>query len=155
MLELHTTTANTFAISQTVSEVVTNTLVNEGLSLLKVESGGLNNDTQIYYFSNNIGHLLPYKPSETPNFNVKLVFLRRETMDIDERANGQELVIFGIEHFVVSQTYTDNKSATTSFLDTLYGQLHHEVLAEFFIYKNTIYLSQDALIEDYLANNQK
>ena len=54
MLELHTTTANTFAISQTVSEVVTNTLVNEGLSLLKVESGGLNNDTQIYYFSNNI-----------------------------------------------------------------------------------------------------
>lgn len=36
MLELHTTTA----ISQTVSEVVTNTLVNEGLSLLKVESGG-------------------------------------------------------------------------------------------------------------------
>lgn len=155
MLELHTTTANTFAISQTVSEVVTNSLVNEGLTLLKTESGGLNNDTQIYYFSNNIGHLLPYKPSETPEFNVKLVFLRRETMNIDERINGQGLVIFGIEHFVVSQTYTDNTTATTSFLDTLYETLSHEVLAEFFIYKNTLYLSQNALIEDYLANNQK
>lgn len=155
MLELHTTTANTFAISQTVSEVVTNSLVNEGLTLLKTESGGLNNDTQIYYFSNNIGHLLPYKPSETPEFNVKLVFLRRETMNIDERINGQGLVIFGIEHFVVSQTYTDNTTATTSFLDTLYETLSYEVLAEFFIYKNTLYLSQNALIEDYLANNQK
>lgn len=155
MLELHTTTANTFAISQTVSEVVTNSLVNEGLTLLKTESGGLNNDTQIYYFSNNIGHLLPYKPSETPEFNVKLVFLRRETMNIDERINGQGLVIFGIEHFVVSQTYTDNTTATTSFLDTLYETLSHEVLAKFFIYKNTLYLSQNALIEDYLANNQK
>ena len=155
MLELHTTTANTFAISQTVSEVVTNSLVNEGLTLLKTESGGLNNDTQIYYFSNNIGHLLPYKPSETPEFNVKLVFLRRETMNIDERINGQGLVIFGIEHFVVSQTYTDNTTATTSFLDTLYETLSHEVLAEFLIYKNTLYLSQNALIEDYLANNQK
>ena len=76
-------------------------------------------------------------------------------MNIDERINGQGLVIFGIEHFVVSQTYTDNTTATTSFLDTLYETLSHEVLAEFFIYKNTLYLSQNALIEDYLANNQK
>lgn len=155
MLELNVTNKNTFVISQTVSEAVAYTLGIEGLTLLKVESGGINNDTQIYYFSNTIDSLLSYKPYEAPNFDVKLIFLRRKTMRIDERLKGNNLAIFGIEHFVVSQVYTDAETATTGFLDTLYEQLHHEVLAEFYIYKNVMYLSQDALIEDYLANKSK
>lgn len=155
MLELNITNKNTFVISQAVSEAVAYTLGIEGLTLLKVQSGGVNDDTQIYYFSNTIDQLLTYKPYEAPNFDVKLIFLRRETMNIDERINGQGLAIFGIEHFVVSETYTDAETATTSFLDTLYENVPHNVLAEFYIYKNVMYLSQNALIEDYLANNQK
>ena len=155
MLELNVTNKNTFVISQAVSEAVAYTLGIEGLTLLKVESGGVNDDTQIYYFSNTIDSLLSYKPYEAPNFDVKLIFLRRETMRIDERPKGTNLAIFGIEHFVVSQVYTDAETATTSFLDTLYENVPHNVLAEFYIYKNVMYLSQDALIEDYLANNKK
>ena len=155
MLELNTTTRNTFVISQAVSEVVTYTLGIEGLTLLKVESGGVNNDTQVYYFLNTIDNLLSVSPRNVPNFDVKLLFLRHETMEIEKFGNGIDLYISGIQHFVVSQTYTDSNTATTSFLDTLYNKVSHEVLAEFFIYKNTLYLSKDALIEDYLANNSK
>ena len=54
MLETNKTNANNFVVSQTVTELVANTILNEGLTLLTVESGGVNNDTQVYYFSNNI-----------------------------------------------------------------------------------------------------
>lgn len=153
MLELHTTTANTFVISQAVSEAVGYTLGIEGLTLLKVESGGVNDDTHVYYFSNTIGHLLPYDDYDVPNFDVKLLFLRRESITVDERMTERNLFIGGIQQFVLSQVYTDAETCDTSFLDKLYEDVNHEVLAEFYLYKNVLYSSLEQLIENYLRHN--
>lgn len=132
--------------------MVANSILNEGLTLLKVASGGVNEDTQVYYFSNNIGHLLPTDDYTDREFAVKLVFLRRESMKVDERLTERNLFIYGIDKFVVSQAYTDNNVAATGFLDSLYKQLNHETVAEFYIYENVLFTSLDNLIEFYLAN---
>ena len=120
MLETNKTNANNFAVSQVVTELVANSILNEGLTLLKVASGGINEDTQVYYFSNNIGHMLPTDDYSDREFAVKLVFLRRESIKVDERMLERNLFIYGIDKFVVSQAYTDNTVAATGFLDTLY-----------------------------------
>lgn len=154
MLDTNKTNANNFIISQAVTELVANSILNEGLTLLKVESGGVNDDTQVYYFSNNIGHMLPTDDYTDREFAVKLVFLRRESIKVDERMSERNLFIYGIDKFTVSQAYTDNNVAATSFLDSLYEQLNHEMVAEFYIYDETLFTSLDDLIGFYLANKQ-
>ena len=154
MLETNKTNANNFVVSQTVTELVANTILNEGLTLLTVESGGVNNDMQVYYFSNNIGHMLPTDKFPDTEFAVKLVFLRRESIKVDERLSERKLFIYGIDKFVVSQVYTDNNVAATGFLDSLYEQLNHEVIAEFYIYEETLFTSLSDLIDFHLANKQ-
>lgn len=154
MLETNKTNANTFVVSQAVTELVANSILNEGLTLLKVASGGVNEDTQVYYFSNNIGHMLPTDDYSDRDFAVKLVFLRRESIKVDERLSERNLFIYGIDKFVVSQAYTDNNVAATGFLDALYEQLSHETIAEFYIYEEILFTSLNDLIEYYLANQQ-
>lgn len=154
MLETNGTNANNFVVSQAVTELVANSILNEGLTLLKVASGGINEDTQIYYFSNNIGHMLPTDKFPDTEFAVKLVFLRRENIKVDERMSERNLFIYGIDKFVVSQAYTDNNVAATGFLDSLYEQLNHETVAEFYIYEETLFTSLNDLIEFHLANKQ-
>ena len=154
MLETNRTNANNFVVSQAVTELVANSILNEGLTLLKVASGGVNEDTQVYYFSNNIGHMLPTDDYTDREFAVKLVFLRRESIKVDERLSERNLFIYGIDKFVVSQAYTDNNVAATGFLDTLYEQLNHETVAEFYIYEETLFTSLSDLIDFHLANKQ-
>ena len=151
MLETNKTNANNFIISQAVSEVVAYTLGIEGLTLLRTDAGGLNGYNQVYYFSNNILSQLPVKSSDKTLFDVKLIFLRREDLNIEETWNGEPLYLYGTEHYVLSQTYVDNQVAATSFFDTLYKSVEHEVLAEFYIYDNVLYLSYEALL---VANQQ-
>ena len=154
MLETNKTNANNFVVSQTVTELIANSILNEGLTLLKVESGGINNDTQIYYFSNNIGHMLPTDEFPDTEFAVKLVFLRRESVKVDERLSERNLFIYGIDKFTVSQAYTDNNVAATGFLDSLYEQLNHETVAEYYIYDETLFTSLNDLIDFHLANKR-
>lgn len=154
MLETNGTNANNFVVSQAVTELVANSILNEGLTLLKVASGGINEDTQIYYFSNNIGHMLPTDKFPDTEFAVKLVFLKRESMKVDERLTERNLFIYGIDKFTVSQAYTDNNVAATGFLDSLYEQLSHETIAEFYIYEEILFTSLNDLIDFYLANKQ-
>lgn len=151
MLETNRTNANNFIISQAVSETVAYTLGIEGLTLLRTDVGGLNGYNQVYYFSNNILSQLPVKSSDKTLFDVKLIFLRREDLNIEETWNGEPLYLYGTEHYVLSQTYVDNQVAATSFFDTLYKSVEHEVLAEFYIYDNVLYLSYEALL---VANQQ-
>ena len=125
-----------------------------GLTLLKVASGGVNEDTQVYYFSNNIGHMLPTDDYTDREFAVKLVFLRCESIKVDERMSERNLFIYGIDKFTISQAYTDNDVAATGFLDYLYEQLNHETLAEFYIYEETLFTSLNDLIEFHLVNKQ-
>lgn len=134
--------------------MVANSILNEGLILLKVASGGVNEDTQVYYFSNNIGHMLPTDKFPDTEFAVKLVFLKRESMKVDERLTERNLFIYGIDKFTVSQAYTDNNVAATGFLDSLYEQLSHETIAEFYIYEEILFTSLNDLIDFYLANKQ-
>lgn len=154
MLETNGTNANNFVVSQVVTELVANSILNEGLTLLKVASGGINEDTQIYYFSNNIGHMLPTDKFPDTEFAVKLVFLRRESIKVDERLSERNLFIYSIDKFTVSQAYTDNNVAATGFLDSLYEQLNHETVAEYYIYEETLFTSLNDLIDFYLANKQ-
>lgn len=154
MLETNGTNANNFVVSQAVTELVANSILNEGLTLLKVASGGINEDTQIYYFSNNIGHMLPTDKFPDTEFAVKLVFLRRENIKVDERMSERNLFIYGIDKFVVSQAYTDNNVAATGFLDSLYEQLNHETVAEYYIYEETLFTSLNDLIDFHLANKR-
>lgn len=154
MLETNGTNANNFVVSQAVTELVANSILNEGLTLLKVASGGINEDTQIYYFSNNIGHMLPTDKFPDTEFAVKLVFLRRENIKVDERMSERNLFIYGIDKFVVSQAYTDNNVAATGFLDYLYEQLNHETVAEYYIYEETLFTSLNDLIDFHLANKR-
>lgn len=154
MLETNKTNANNFVVSQAVTELVANSILNEGLTLLKVESGGVNDDTHVYYFSNNIGHMLPTDDYTDREFAVKLVFLRRESIKVDERLSERNLFIYGIDKFTVSQAYTDNNVAATGFLDSLYEQLNHETVAEYYIYEETLFTSLNDLIGFYLANKQ-
>lgn len=154
MLETNKTNANNFVVSQAVTELVANSILNEGLTLLKVASGGINEDTQIYYFSNNIVHMLPTDKFPDTEFAVKLVFLRHGSIKVDERMSERNIFIYGIDKFVVSQAYTDNNVAATSFLDSLYEQLHHETFAEFYIYEDVLYTSLDNLVTVYLANKE-
>ena len=151
MLETNRTNANNFIISQAVSATVAYTLGIEGLTLLRTDAGGLNGYNQVYYFSNNILSQLPVKSSDKTLFDVKLIFLRREDLNIEETWNGEPLYLYGTEHYVLSQTYVDNQVAATSFFDTLYKSVEHEVLAEFYIYDNVLYLSYEALL---VANQQ-
>lgn len=151
MLETNRTNANNFIVSQAVSEAVAYTLGIEGLTLLRTDAGGLNGYNQVYYFSNNILSQLPVKSSDKTLFDVKLIFLRREDLNIEETWNGEPLYLYGTEHYVLSQTYVDNQVAATSFFDTLYKSVEHEVLAEFYIYDNVLYLSYEALL---VANQQ-
>lgn len=154
MLETNRTNANTFVVSQAVTELVANSILNEGLTLLKVASGGVNEDTQVYYFSNNLGHMLPTDKFPDTEFAVKLVFLKRESMKVDERLTERNLFIHGIDKFVVSQAYTDNNIAATGFLDSLYKQLNHETVAEFYIYEETLFTSLSDLIDFHLVNKR-
>lgn len=154
MLETNGTNANNFVVSQAVTELIANSILNEGLTLLKVASGGINEDTQIYYFSNNIGHMLPTDKFPDTEFAVKLVFLRRENIKVDERMSERNLFIYGIDKFVVSQAYTDNNVAATGFLDSLYEQLNHETVAEYYIYEETLFTSLNDLIDFHLANKR-
>lgn len=154
MLETNGTNANNFVVSQAVTELVANSILNEGLTLLKVASGGINEDTQIYYFSNNIGHMLPTDKFPDTEFAVKLVFLRRENIKVDERMSERNLFIYGIDKFVVSQAYTDNNVVATGFLDSLYEQLNHETVAEYYIYEETLFTSLNDLIDFHLANKR-
>ena len=154
MLETNKTNANNFVVSQAVTELVANSILNEGLTLLKVESGGVNDDTHVYYFSNNIGHMLPTDKFPDTEFAVKLVFLRRENIKVDERMSERNLFIYGIDKFVVSQAYTDNNVAATGFLDSLYEQLNHETVAEYYIYEETLFTSLNDLIDFHLANKR-
>ena len=154
MLETNRTNANNFVVSQTVTELIANSILNEGLTLLKVESGCIDNDTQIYYFSNNIGHMLPTDEFPDTEFAVKLVFLRRESVKVDERLSERNLFIYDIDKFTVSQAYTDNNVAATGFLDSLYEQLNHETVAEYYIYDETLFTSLNDLIDFHLANKR-
>lgn len=154
MLETNKTNANNFVVSQAVTELVANSILNEGLTLLKVESGGVNDDTHVYYFSNNIGHMLPTDDYTDREFAVKLVFLRRESIKVDERMSERNLFIYGIDKFTISQAYTDNNVAATGFLDSLYEQLNHEVVAEYYIYEETLFTSLNDLIDFHLANKR-
>lgn len=154
MLETNGTNANNFVVSQAVTELVANSILNEGLTLLKIASGGINEDTQIYYFSNNIGHMLPTDKFPDTEFAVKLVFLKRESMKVDERLTERNLFIYGIDKFTVSQAYTDNNVAATGFLDSLYEQLNHETVAEYYIYEETLFTSLNDLIDFHLANKR-
>ena len=151
MLDTNRINANNFIISQAVSEAVAYTLGIEGLTLLRTDADGLNGYNQVYYFSNNILSQLPVKSSDKTLFDVKLIFLRREDLNIEETWNGEPLYLYGTEHYVLSQTYVDNQVAATSFFDTLYKSVEHEVLAEFYIYDNVLYLSYEALL---VANQQ-
>lgn len=45
MLETNRTNVNNFVVSQAVTELVANSILNEGLTLLNVASGGVNEDT--------------------------------------------------------------------------------------------------------------
>ena len=154
MLETNRTNANNFVVSQAVTELVVNSILNEGLTLLKVASGGVNEDTQVYYFSNNIGHMLPTDDYTDREFAVKLVFLRRESIKVDERLPERNLFICGIDKFTVSQAYTDNNVAATGFLDSLYEQLNHETVAEYYIYEETLFTSLNDLTDFHLANKR-
>jgi hypothetical protein len=154
MLETNRTNVNNFVVSQAVTELVANSILNEGLTLLKVASGGVNEDTQVYYFSNNIGHMLPTDDYTDREFAVKLVFLRRESIKVDERMSERNLFIYGIDKFTISQAYTDNDVAATGFLDYLYEQLNHETLAEYYIYEETLFTSLNDLIDFHLANKR-
>lgn len=113
MLDTNKTNANNFIISQAVTELVANSILNEGLTLLKVES-----------------------------------------IKVDERMSERNIFIYGIDKFTVFQAYTDNSVAATGFLDSLYEQLSHETVAEFYIYENVLFTSLNDLIEFYLANKQ-
>lgn len=146
MLETNRTNANNFISSQAVSETVAYTLGIEGLTLLRTDTGGLNGYNQVYYFSNNILSQLPVKSSDKTLFDVKLIFLRREDLNIEETGNEEPLYLYGVEHYVISQAYVDNKVAANSFFDSLYKGVEHEVLAEFYIYENILYLSFEALV---------
>ena len=149
MLETNRTNANNFVISQALSEAVAYTLGIEGLTLLRTGVGGVNGDIQVHYFSHSILDQLPVKSSDKTLFDVKLVFLRRESLNIEETLNGEPLYLYGTEHYVLSQAYVDNKVAANSFFDSLYKSVEHEVLAEFYIYDNVIYLSYEALLSAY------
>ena len=127
------------------------TLGIEGLTLLRTDVGGLGGNIQVHYFSNSILNQLPVKSSNKTLFDVKLIFLRRETLNIEETWNGEPLYLYGTEHYVLSQAYVDNQVAANSFFDSLYKSVEHEVLAEFYIYDNALYLSYEALV---LANQQ-
>ena len=151
MLETNRTNANNFIISQAVSEAVAYTLGIEGLTLLRTGVGGVNGNTQIHYFSHSILNELPVKSSNKTLFDVKLIFLRCENLNIEETWNGEPLYLYGVEHYVISQAYVDNKVAANSFFDSLYKDVEHEVLAEFYIYENILYLSFEALV---VANQQ-
>lgn len=151
MLETNRTNANNFIISQEVSEAVAYTLGIEGLTLLRTDVGGLGDNNQVYYFSNSILNQLPVKSSDKTLFDVKLIFLRREDLNIEETWNGEPLYLYGTEHYILSQSYVDNKVAANSFFDSLYKDVEHEVLAEFYIYENILYLSYEALV---VANQQ-
>lgn len=151
MLETNRTNANNFIISQALSEAVAYTLGVEGLTLLRTDVGGLGDNNQVHYFSNNILSQLPVKSSDKTLFDVKLIFLRREDLNIEETWNGEPLYLYGTEHYVISQAYVDNKLAANSFFDSLYKSVDHEVLAEFYIYDNVLYLSYEALV---VANQQ-
>ena len=154
MLDTNRTNANNFIVSQAVSEAVAYSIMNEGLTLLKVASGGVNDDTQVFYFSNNIGHMLPTDEFPDTEFAVKLVFLRRESVKVDERLSERNLFIYDIDKFTVSQAYTDNNVAATGFLDSLYEQLNHETVAEYYIYDETLFTSLNDLIDFHLANKR-
>ena len=151
MLETNRTNANNFIISQALSEAVAYTLGVEGLTLLRTDVGGLGDNNQVHYFSNNILSQLPVKSSDKTLFDVKLIFLRREDLNIEETWNGEPLYLYGTEHYVISQAYVDNKLAANFFFDSLYKSVDHEVLAEFYIYDNVLYLSYEALV---VANQQ-
>jgi hypothetical protein len=151
MLETNRTNANNFVISQALSEAVAYTLGIEGLTLLRTDVGGLGGNIQVHYFSNSILSQLPVKSSNKTLFDVKLIFLRCETLNIEEIWNSEPLYLYGIEHYVLSQAYVDNQVAANSFFDSLYKSVEHEVLAEFYIYDNVLYLSYEALV---LANQQ-
>ena len=149
MLETNRTNTNNFVISQALSEAVAYTLGIEGLTLLRTDVGGLGDNNQVHYFSHSILDQLPVKSSDKTLFDVKLIFLRREDLNIEETWNGEPLYLYGTEHYVLSQTYVDNKVAANSFFDSLYKSVNHEVLAEFYIYDNVLYLSYDALLATY------
>lgn len=151
MLETNRTNANNFIISQALSEAVAYTLGIEGLTLLRTDVGGLGDNNQVHYFSHSILDQLPVKSSDKTLFDVKLIFLRCENLDIEETWNGEPLYLYGTEHCVISQAYVDNKVAANSFFDSLYKDVEHEVLAEFYIYDNVLYLSYEALV---VANQQ-
>lgn len=151
MLETNKTNANNFIISQAVSEAVAYTLSIEGLTLLRTGVGGVNGNIQIHYFSHSILNELPVKSSDKTLFDVKLLFLRREDLNIEETGNNEPLYLYGVEHYVISQAYVDNKVAANSFFDTLYKNVEHEVLAEFYVYDNVLYLSYEA----FLTANQR
>ena len=149
MLETNRTNANNFVISQALSEAVAYTLGIEGLTLLRTDVGGLGDNNQVHYFSHSILNQLPVKSSDKTLFDVKLIFLRREDLNIEETWNGEPLYLYGTEHYVLSQAYVDNQVAANSFFDSLYKSVNHEVLAEFYIYDNVLYLSYDALLAAY------
>lgn len=119
------------------------------MTLLRTGVGGLGDYNQVYYFSNNILSQLPVKSSDKTLFDVKLIFLRREDLNIEETWNGEPLYLYGTEHYVLSQAYVDNQVAANSFFDSLYKSVNHEVLAEFYIYDNVLYLSYEALLAAY------
>lgn len=98
--------------------------------------------------------MLPTDDYTDREFAVKLVFLRRESIKVDERMSERNLFIYGIDKFTISQAYTDNDVAATGFLDYLYEQLNHETLTEFYIYEETLFTSLNDLIEFHLANKQ-
>ena len=149
MLETNRTNANNFVISQALSEAVAYTLGIEGLTLLRTGVGGVNGDIQVHYFSHSILNELPVKSSDKTLFDVKLVFLRRESLNIEETLNGEPLYLYDTEHYVISQAYVDNQVAANSFFDSLYKSVDHEVLAEFYIYDNVLYLSYENLLAAY------
>lgn len=149
MLETNRTNANNFVISQALSEAVAYTFGIEGLTLLRTGVGGVNGDIQVHYFSHSILNELPVKSSDKTLFDVKLVFLRRESLNIEETLNGEPLYLYGTEHYVISQAYVDNQVAANSFFDSLYKSVDHEVLAEFYIYDNVLYLSYENLLAAY------
>lgn len=99
-------------------------IIRNGYRILSVQSGGLNNDTEVIV-------LTKAEDLSQAEYSIRLLFKRHESINIDE----EEYYAWGADKMTIAYADTEINDKRYGFWDIMYHQLDKNILYETFEYE--------------------
>lgn len=106
-------------------------ITRNGYRILSVQSGGLNNDTEVIV-------LTKAEDLSQADYSIRLLFKRHESIDIDE----DEYYAWGADKMTIAYADTEANDKRYGFWDSLYHRLDKTILYETFEYEGQFFKNE-------------